>query len=164
MLLLALAGAAAAFTADRVGGYVDYGFGPAAGPAIGVQLGFGVWRGKYDEDLAFGRFWSVGLAVSQRLGPDPMRTAWAVEVRRGSDLIVGGVHGFASAGPLLVQKDEGALGLAARVGGAAELRRTPTLGFALRLEAGVDVVEGRVEPAGMLTLGVQSVFAPSEEK
>jgi hypothetical protein len=160
MWLLALAGAAAAFTADRLGGYVDFGLGAAvAGPAPALAMGIGFWRGKYDEELSFGRFWSVGLGVAQSVPADSIRTAWMVEVRRGMDLIVGGVHGFAAVGPVLVQGDAREVGVAGRLGGAVELRRTSTLGIGLRLEAGVDALDGEVAPAGALTVGFQTVFA-----
>ena len=159
MLVLALAGAAMAFTADRLGGYVDFGGGAAVGPAPALAVGFGIWRGRYDDELSFGRFWSAGLGVAQAPGLDSVRTVWSLEVRHGMDLIVAGLHGFAAAGPVLVQREDRELGLAARVGGAAEFRRDATLGLALRLEAGVDAIGGVVSPAGMVTVGVQTVFA-----
>jgi hypothetical protein len=155
MWMLALAEPAAAVTADRLGGYVDYGVGPALGRGLGTSLGVGVWRGKYDDELSFGRFWSLGLAVSQGWDPDAIATSWMLEARRGLDLIVVGVHGFAAAGPMLLGDEPG---LSARVGGALELRRTSTLGLAVRVEGGVDAVGGDARPAFLVTLGVQTVF------
>ncbi len=161
---MALGTAQAGITADRTGGYVDVtgGFGLADGPALAAHLSFGAWRGKYDEDLSFGRFWGGGLTLRQDLTGEGVRTAYMLEARRGMDLVVVGVHGFVTGGAVLVQPgadgsaDVGGTG---RLGGAVEFRRSRTLGLALRLEAGVDAVNGRITPAGAVTLGVQSQLA-----
>ncbi len=163
LLLMALGTAQAGITADRTGGYVDVtgGFGLADGPALATHLSFGAWRGKYDEDLSFGRYWGGGLTLRQDWAGNGVRTAYMLEARRGMDLVVVGVHGFVAGGALLVQPGVGLgdVGGTARLGGAAEFRRSRTLGVALRLEAGVDAVNGRITPAGAVTLGVQSQLA-----
>lgn len=163
LLLLALSTAQAAITADRTGGYVDVtgGFATAGGPAFAAHLSFGAWRGKYDEDLSFGRFWGGGLTLRQDWRSGGLRTAYLLEARRGMDLVVVGAHGFVAGGPLLVQGGAAGeeLGATGRLGGAVEFRRSRTLGVALRLEGGVDAVGGAVTPAAAVTLGVQSQLA-----
>lgn len=166
LLLLAVGTARAAITADRTGAFVDaaVGAGSAGGPTLALSASFGGWRGRYDDELSFGRFWGAGVGIRQDLpGDGGLRTAYLAEVRRGMDLVVVGANGWVAAGPLLVEPGSTvgtpALGVAARLGGAVELRRSSTTGIALRLEVGADAVGGGVAPAGQLTLGIQNQFA-----
>ena len=169
LFALALATAHAAITSERTGAYVDTTFGLGMGSTPFASSGafsasFGAWHGNYDQDLSFGRFWGAGLTIEQTFRPDAgLRTAYLAEVRRGSDLVVVGMHGFLSAGALVVEPGPsgslGSVGLAARAGGAAEFRRSSSLGVALRLAVGVDLVDSQVSPAGSLTIGVQNQFA-----
>jgi hypothetical protein len=160
-----LAGLArAAMTSVVDGAYVELGAGGGAadGPAAALVVSVGGWRGQYDSELAFGRYWGGGLTVRQDAG-DRTTTAWQLEARRGIDLIVAGLHAGVAAGPVVRQPGAAGprpeLGVSARVLGAAEFRRTPTWAVALRAEVGADAWSAGVVPAATVTLGLQSQFA-----
>jgi hypothetical protein len=174
-LILLATVADAAITDHRSGAYVDLAGGlgytgrargpalgdpPRSAPAAALDMAVGGWWGVYDDDLSLGRYWGAGVRVEEDVdGPDvslrPM-----VELRRGMDLIVVGVHGYAALGPVFSNPGaEDDTGLAARIGGGLELRRTPVLGIELRLEGGADLIDGTVQPAGSLLLGVHSFFS-----
>lgn len=160
-----LAGLArAAMTSDVGGGYVELGAGGAAagGAAASLVVSVGGWRGQYDSELAFGRYWGGGLTVRQDVGARTT-TAWQLEARRGIDLIVAGLHAGVAAGPAVRQPGEAGarpdLGIGARLLGAAEFRRTPTWAVALRAEVGADAWSAGVIPTAAVTLGLQSQFA-----
>lgn len=161
LLLAALLAAlpAHALQSRQSGPMLELGVGPAmaarpVGFAGAGQLSLGWWVGPYDDEYALGRFWA--LVVTGRIDALPrdgsVRIAPLLELRRGVDLFVLAPHGFVAAGPLIVA-DGGALGATGRVGGGLKFRRSKTLGFTGRLEAGADWVGGVVSPVVALTLG-----------
>ena len=97
LLALALGNAQAAITSDRTGGYVDVtaGLGLGGEPAASagaLDFSVGAWRGKYDQELSFGRYWGGGVSIRQHWRPESgLRTAWLLEARRGMDLVVVGM-------------------------------------------------------------------------
>jgi hypothetical protein len=150
LLLLALPCTAAAITSPQHGIYVAAGGGAAvdiaapsaAGPAWDLSVGW--WIGRYDEVYALGRFTGLGITVRQDWERDALRTAPAVEVRRGTDVLVVAYHAFLSVGPVLTS---GATGVEGLVGAAVKYRFQPHLGVGLRLGAGVawvDTVSARI--------------------
>ena len=136
------------------GPYIDVAAGLGMGDApmvagTGWMAGFGWWLGRYDGAYAIGRYTSIGLNVRQDLvhfsrakGSPPMqlRTAPMIELRKGNDLIVGGVSAFIGGGPLLLTDHNGlSLDYTARAGVGAEFRRHRYWGLTLRLEGGIDI-------------------------
>ena len=159
----------AQFAENMSGPYIDVagglGMGDApmlAGP--GWMGGFGWWFGRYDSAYAIGRYTSIGVNVRQELihfdpakGAPPLtlRTAPLLELRKGNDLIVGGVSVFLAGGPLLATNTNGmTVDYTARGGFGAEFRRHRFWGLTLRLEGGVDIGD-QVSGVFSTLLGVQ---------
>ena len=174
LTLIVLATAAHAQFAEKMTGpYVDVAGGLAladapiaAGP--GWMGGLGWWFGRYDEAYAIGRYVSIGATLRQDWvhlakprGPT-VRTAPLLELRKGNDLIVGGVSAFVAGGPVFVasptgpgDKDAGFdLDYTARAGVGAEFRRHRFWGLTLRLEGGADIGD-QVSGQFSVLLGVQ---------
>lgn len=171
LLLLTTLGSAWAITEDHIGAYGSLGGGLALAeaplrPAPGWFAAAGFWWGQYDNAYAIGKFTSIGLAARQTLGPSGLRTAPMLEVRRGYDLIVTQVHGFVAGGPVIAALPRGdtAIGGTVRAGGAARYRFHRFWGVSLRLEGGVDYVQGRAMGTGacFMTLDVSRPFSGLE--
>jgi hypothetical protein len=161
-LILLATVADAAITAQRSGGYVDVAGGLALSGAVGpsADMALGGWWGVYDDDLSLGRYWGAGLRIDEDVRGSAVSLRPMVELRRGMDLIVVGIHGYAALGPVFPDLGAGGdAGLSARVGGGVEFRRTPALGVELRLDGGADLVDGTVRPAGSLLLGLHAFFS-----
>lgn len=132
---------------------------------LGWQAAVAGWWGRYDDAYAIGRRWSVGLRVRQDIQPQTareVRTAPMLEVRRGIDLLVLGIHAGVAGGPLLssnAEQPHGLIGGTARAFGGATWRTSPSWGVQLQVEAGVDV-STRAQPSIGVLLGV-AAFAPA---
>lgn len=120
-------------------------------PAGDGTLALGWFRGPFDDDLSFGRYWWLGPTARVELGASGLRAAPTLELRRGVDLLVGGVSAGVSAGAVFGPH---APGLAARVVGVGKFRRTRTLSFTGRLELGADLIAGEPSFAGALGVGL----------
>lgn len=131
---------------------IGWGGAPATVSGGGVAS-LGWFRGQFDDQFSFGRYWWLGPTARVDGGPGGWRVTPTVELRRGLDLLVAGVSGGITAGPVLAI-DGGGVGWTARAVGVARLRRTRSLSLTARLEAGADGLEGAVAPAGGLSLGV----------
>ncbi|MBX2798213.1 MAG: hypothetical protein KTR31_11100 [Myxococcales bacterium] len=113
---------------------------------LGGQLSAGWWTGRYDEAYALGRYWWVGVTGRVDTPFDGATVAPMLEIRRGVEVLVGGLHGFVSGGPVQFVVSEGpapALGWTARAGVAGKFRRSRFVGLTLRLEGGANVVAGK---------------------
>lgn len=119
------------------------------GAGAGWQAGGGYWWGRYDPDYALGRYWGLGLTARQDWVRGELQTVPLMELRRGNDLIVGGFHWFASAGPVVRAQ---AIGVEGRVGGGARFRFDPASSAFLRLEVGGGYVDAP-HVSGGLVLG-----------
>lgn len=108
---------------------------------VGWQASASYWSGNYDSVYSLGRFWGIGATLRQDYTAQGLRTAPMLEVRRGMDLIVVGITGHFSIGPVL---DAGGLGGTIRAGLSTKLRRHAYWGLTLRLEGGVELFEDRV--------------------
>ncbi len=150
--LLGTALAASGLADQRAGAWADahagLGVGGApAGVGFGTDSSVGVWSGRYDPDYALGRYVGVGLGL--RTGPDGL-LAGMLEVRRGVDLLIVGLHGFGAAG-----WDLGAGAPLAEIGLGVKARVRPTgrfVGWELRLRGGAEFAD-TVRPVGCVTLG-----------
>jgi len=144
LLLLALPCSAAAMTSARQGIYAATGggvvFDSAAPVAVGPtwNLSAGWWAGRYDEVYALGRFTGLGITLRQGWERGALRTAPALEVRRGTDVLVIAYHAFLSVGPVFAS---GAVGVEGLLGAGVKYRFRPHLGVGLRLGAGAAWVE-----------------------
>ncbi|TNE90093.1 MAG: hypothetical protein EP330_09705 [Deltaproteobacteria bacterium] len=150
---LLLAPTAEAFTLDRHGIWLQGAGGFAVdnrgiGPAW--QLGGGYWWGNYDRDYALGRYWGLGLTARQDYIRGELSTVPLVELRRGNDLIVAGLHWFLSAGPVIRPE---AIGVEGRLGGGGRFRVNPSNSLFIRLEAGGGYVDG-LHVGGGLVVGM----------
>lgn len=150
--LLGTALAASGLADQRAGAWVDAhaGLGLAGAPAavgFGSDASVGVWSGRYDPDYALGRY--VGVGVGVRTGPRG-HLAGLLEVRRGVDLLIMGLHGFGAVG-----WDLGLDAPLAEVGFGVKARVRPTgrfVGWELRVRAGAEFAD-QVRPVGGVTLG-----------
>lgn len=146
---------------EVVGGFGAGGapFHPGFGAAATVHL----WAGRYDDQYAIGRYWSVGptfradYTLATSTTPAALRLAPLFEVRRGLELIVVGLNGFVGGGPLFVAPDDGelTLGATARAGLGLEYRRSRFWGVAVRLEGGADFVGDSVGAVAGALVGFQ---------
>lgn len=155
------AATAAALTLPRNGPYVHAGGGALGGGAPFAvapawEAGAGVWFGPYDEEYALGRFTSVGVGARQDFRGGAPVTALVGEVRRGTDVLVVGWHGFVAGGALTAGGAWGALGEAG-VGGRLRVRQLGTryLGVSVRAHGGVEAIAGAIGPRAMLTVGLE---------
>ncbi len=145
LLLLLVASPAAAITTPQhgamfqigAGGTFDLGAPSYAGP--GWSGGVAWWWGRYDDVYAIGRFTALGITARQAWIAGALETIPALELRRGSDVIVVGYHGFVSAGPVFRAQ---AIGAEVLVGGGVKWRFKPKLGLGLKLGAGAAWVDG----------------------
>ncbi|MCB9680246.1 MAG: hypothetical protein H6733_02140 [Alphaproteobacteria bacterium] len=167
--LLATSPAHAALGGDKAGWYVDVGVGLGAGdlpftPGVGWTAAVGGWLGRYDDDYALGRHWGVGARFRQDVqlapGRRTLRSAPMLEVRRGVDLLVVGLHVAVLGGPLLETTLDASTtpgtrlaGGTARLAGDVVYRFRPHAGLALRVETGVDVDALHAEPVLAATVG-----------
>ncbi|MBW1879036.1 MAG: hypothetical protein JRI25_01815 [Deltaproteobacteria bacterium] len=144
LLLLAVPCAAEAITSPQQGIYAATGGGVvldtaapvAVGPAWDLSIGW--WTGRYDGVYALGRFTGLGITVRQDWERGALRTAPALEVRRGTDVLVVAYHTFLSVGPVFTS---GAVGVEGLLGVGVKYRFQPHLGVGLRLGAGAAWVE-----------------------
>ncbi|MCO4747528.1 MAG: hypothetical protein KC912_22195 [Proteobacteria bacterium] len=136
LVLLSLAPVAeASFTSPREGLWFQAAGGFAAdlrGAGPGWHAGGGYWWGNYDNDYALGRYWGVGVTARQDYVRGELSTVPMLELRRGNDVIVVGLHWFVSAGPVIRPN---AIGAEARGGVGGRFRLNPALSAFLRLEA-----------------------------
>jgi hypothetical protein len=162
MLLLAWIASASALTDDRYGLTVDLGGGigwEAARTAGLARAATSYWWGRYDEEYALGRYFALGADLTAGFASGAPSGRGLIQVRRGVDLLVVGWHLGLGAGPALASS--GTLGGAARAELGVRLRRSRTVAFALRLDAGADWLDGAVHPAGGATLGL-SLGGPTD--
>lgn len=128
---------------------------------VGPEITVGGWFGKYDDALALGRHWGVGVTVEGLQRPlddaKPWVVAPQVTVHRSIDLLVVGLRGGLSGGPLLRldREEQRAVGGTVRVHGTVAWRFKPPLALGLRLHAGVDVENGQASPTVGLTTSLQ---------
>ncbi len=125
--------------------------------AVAAQVSAGAWFGRYDDAFAIGRSWWIGATGRLRARRARVELAPMLEVRRSLDLLVGGIQGFVAGGVVVdVAGSEEArpLGGTALVGAIARYRRTRFLSLSLRVEGGVDVIDGRVSPVVGATVGL----------
>jgi hypothetical protein len=120
-------------------------------PSAGGVVSAGWFRGQFDDQFSFGRYWWLGPTARVDVGAEGWRVAPLFEVRRGLDLLVAGVSYGVAGGPVLAP---GAVGWTARAVGVAKLRRTRTFSFAVRLELGAEGFGDQVGPAGALSVGI----------
>lgn len=152
-LALVWAAPADAFTVDRHGLWFQAAGGLAAdtrGAGVGWQAGGGYWWGSYDRDYALGRYWGLGLTARQDWVGGELQTVPLVELRRGNDLIVAGLHWFLSAGPTIGAEG---LGVEGRVGGGGRFRFNPSSSAFVRLELGGGY-SGAPQVGGGLVIGL----------
>lgn len=154
LFLLFLALPAHALQSRTSGPLVEVGLGggythPRGAGSAHASLGW--WVGRYDDEYALGRFTAVLATPRVDLTADGAAFTGLMEVRRSIDLFVLAPHALLAAGPVL-RDDQ--VGLALRAGGGLKFRRTPHLGFVARLEAGADLLGGRVVPVAVATVGV----------
>lgn len=150
--LLGTALAGSGLADPRAGAWADVHAGLGVGGApftagFGSDASAGVWVGRYDPDYALGRYLGAGLGL--RTGPDGL-VAGMVEVRRGVDLLIVGLHGFGAAG-----WDFGGSAPLVEVGLGVKARVRPTgrfVGWEVRLRGGAEFADV-VHPVGALTLG-----------
>ncbi len=137
-LLLALSFPAHALTTHQVGTWIDVAGGLAPDTSPGAHLGWqasvGSWFGPYDNAYAIGRYHGLGLTLRQDLVPDDLRSGLELEYRRGMDIIVVGLYGYAAAGAQLVDQQAGAT---AHLGAGTRLRFLPHYSLTLRLDLGI---------------------------
>ncbi len=126
-------------------------------PAAGGVVSVGWFRGQFDDQFSFGRYWWLGPTARLDTDFGTWRVAPTLELRRGLDLLVAGVSYGLTAGPVLAPG--AAPGWTARAVGVARLRRTRSFSFTSRLELGVDGRGPSVGFAGGLSLGC-TVAAP----
>ena len=124
-------------------------------PSAAGQLSFGAWFGTYDDAYSFGRYWAVVQTTRVDLlsARGDTTVAPMLELRRGLDILVANVAGFVAGGPALVVADGTTLGGTARAGVDAKWRRTRFWGLTVRLEGGVDVLDGAVQPTAAVLVG-----------
>jgi len=136
-------------TLDLVG---DVGFAsPPAAPALGGSATVALWRGRYDDSYAVGRFSSVGLRTELHALQHDTGLTFLVEGRRGMDLlIIKPWFTFAVGAEALGDRWNPAL----RVGGGAKLRLARFVGPVVRLDGGPVFLDGRVGARVNLGLGV----------
>lgn len=149
---------------------------PQAGPALDVAAGigwagrgqpvdvagvlsFGGWAGRYDDDFAIGRHWWFGATGRVRARAARTEIAPMIEIRRGIDLLVAGVQFFVAGGVVgdvarSTEVPARALGGTVNAGLITRYRRTRHVSLLLRLEGGVDIVEGQVSPGLGAALGI----------
>jgi hypothetical protein len=154
LALVPLTAAALTTHLSAVGVDVTGGLGVQAPPVRatgGGVVALGWFRGQFDDQFSFGRYWWVGPTGRVDVGIDGWRVTPMVELRRGLDLLVAGVS-YGVAGGAVVTPE--GTGWTARGVGIGRFRRTRALSFTSRLEAGVDGVGGAVGFAGGLTVGV----------
>lgn len=156
---LLLPAAAAAQTSPQAGLWFDAGGGLGLGgapfaPAGTARAAIGVWSGNYDDRLALGRSWGVGVATRADFAGGALRVAPHVEVRRQVDLLVVGLRWRVQAGP---EWHDGAWGVGARAGGRVAYRIRPALAPHLDLEAGAAYVAGAVRPAMSIGIGLEGM-------
>lgn len=154
LLALLLPTPALALTTQQAGTWVDASAGLAVHTAPAVHLGWqvsaGGWVGPYDPGYRIGRFHGLGLTFRHELaGPAP-RYGLTGEYRRGMDLLLFTVYGYANAGAELA---DGQAGFQGRVGVGGRFRRHPYFALSARLEAGLGTAGG-VHGALGFTLGV----------
>jgi len=163
MLMLCMSAAfASSLARSRAGPAIDVaaGIGWSGSPdpvAVAGSLSAGAWFGRYDDDFAIGRHWWLGATGRVRGRAGRVELAPMLEVRRGIDLLVAGVQGFVAGGVVVdVAGAEEArpVGFTAIGGLVTRYRRTRHVSALLRLEGGVDVVDGRVTPVVGATVGV----------
>lgn len=140
---------------SAVGFDLTAGAGWRAPPARGVgegTLALGWFRGQFDDQFSFGRYWWVGPTARVDVGLDGAVTlAPQLEVRRGLDLLVAG-FGYGLAGGVVVGGPE--LGWTARAVGVGRFRRSRSFSLTGRLEVGADGAAGAVGFAGGVGLGI----------
>lgn len=145
---------------------VDFGAGLGVGgqpfrSGLGWTVGVGGWFGKYDESFAIGRH----IAFTARIRQDAtfgsrgamLRSAPMLEVTRGVDLLVVGLRAGAAGGAILETPLGGGpteVGGTVRGFGAVVYRFRPRVGLTLRVDAGVDIIGGRVQPSVGTLLGL----------
>lgn len=122
---------------------------PIAGD-VGGQVGLGWWSGRYDDNFAFGRFWSVGGAY--RLGAlGGLRHTALLEVRRGADLLVATPYVALVGGAGLAP---GGVAPIAQLGVGGRFRTSRFYSLSLRLDAGASFSAAGVAPLLGTRLGV----------
>lgn len=169
-LLVALALApqpAEAYLAGWKSGMYAYGAGGFGSggvpwqPGVGWVAGFGGFIGPYDSSFALGRQFGFGAALRQDVtfGRAPsFRTAPMVELRGGIDLLTLGIQGSLMGGPLIASRGGGGhdlVGGTVRGAFSVKARFIPTMGLLLRLEGGLDVIDGRSGGTAALMLGFE---------
>ncbi len=141
----------------ELGAGLDMGGSPVQARG-GAHLSALWWTGTYDDAYAFGRHWAVGPTLRVDVHPDALGLAPMLEVRRGLDIFIAGLHAFVAGGAVsavpLGSDVAPPLGWTGRGGFGAKLRRHRYWGATLRLEAGVDGVGDQISFAGGVMLGV----------
>lgn len=169
LLLLLCTPDAQALSSRQAGPSLDLaaGLGLSGAPVragLGGQLSAGWWFGTYDDAYALGKYWWIGPTGRIDVQGERIAIAPMLELRRGLEIIVAGVNLFVAGGVVsTIAEPAPPLGYTGRAGLMGKFRRHRYWGLTLRLEGGIDLVDGQVSPTIGTLIGI--AFArPSRQR